>query len=124
MNDFIPEELEPLQLEKLGIELSNEVMRLNKIVAGYENEFTIANKRYKLELAKAKVLNKDSKYTPTMVNAIAETSDSVVDAGDDLQQAEANMLIGKAELSGKEGQYQMIKKIIDLKIQELRVFKG
>lgn len=124
MNEFIPEGLEPIQLEKLGIELSNEIMRLNKIVAKYENEFSAANKKYKLELAKAKVIYRDTKYTPTMINSIAETCDIVVMFGNELQQVEANLLIGKAELSGKEGQYQMVKKIMDLKIQELRVFRG
>jgi hypothetical protein len=124
LNEFIPEGLEPIQLEQLGRELSNEVMRLGKLVAQYESEFTSLNKRYKLELAKAKVLYKDSKYAPTMINALAETCDSVVTATNELQQAEANLLIGKAVLSGREGQLQMIKKIIDLKVQEMRIFRG
>jgi len=123
LNEFIPEGLEPIQLEQLGRQLSNEVMSLGRLVAQYENEFNARSREYKLELAKSKILNKDSKYTPTMINAIAETCDSVINAGYDLQQAGANLLIGRAELSGREGQLQLVKKSIDLKIQETRVFK-
>ena len=124
MNEFIPESLEPIQLEQLGRQLSNEVTRLGKIVAGYEVEVTAKTKAYKLELAKAKILNKDSKYNATIINAIAEVSDDVVMASNYLTQAEANLIIGRAELDGVDKQYMMVKKIIDLKIQELRVFRG
>ena len=124
MNEFIPESLEPIQLEQLGRQLSNEVTRLGKIVAGYEVEVTTKTKAYKLELAKAKILQRDSKYSPTMINAMAETSEGVVMAGNYLQQAEANLIVGKAELEGRDKQYMMVKKIMDLKIQELRTFRG
>lgn len=122
MNEFIPESLEPIQLEQLGRELANEVARLGKIVAGYEVEVTAKSKVYKLELAKAKILQRDSKYSATVINAMAETSEGVVMAGNYLQQAEANLIVGKAELEGRDKQYMMLKKIIDLKIQEIRVF--
>lgn len=124
MNEFILSELEPVQLDKLGRELANEVARLGKIVAGYEVEVTAKTKAYKLELAMAKILNKDSKYSPTMINALAEVSEGVVSAGNYLQQAECNLIIGKAEYESRDKQYTMIKKLIDLKVSELRVFKG
>ncbi|WP_312560878.1 hypothetical protein [Anaerospora sp.] len=53
MNEFIPEGLEPVQLDKLGRELSNEVARLSKVVAQYESEVTGANRKYKQALARA-----------------------------------------------------------------------
>ncbi len=59
-----------------------------------------------------------------MINAMAEIDETVVAADDAVQLAEAKLLIGKAELDGRDKQYQMIKKIIDLKVQELRVFRG
>lgn len=124
MNEFIPEGLEIPDLDQLGRQLSNEVSRLVKVVANYESDVSARTKEYKIELAKAKVLMKDTKYTPTMINAIAETSPSVMSAGDKVQEAEAVLLIGKAELEGRDKQYQMVKKIIDLKVQELRVFRG
>lgn len=124
MNEFIPEGLEIPQLDQLGRQLANEVARLSKVVANYEAEVSNKAKAYKLELAKAKVLLKDSKYSPTMVNAMAETTPTVMVAADNLQQAEAILLIGKADLEGRDKQYQMIKKIIELRVQELRVFRG
>jgi hypothetical protein len=122
--EFIPEELEAPQLDLLGRQLSNEVARLGKLVAQYESDYTAKTKAYKLELAKAKILYKDAKYNATMINAMAETSEAVQKAANELQQAEAILIIGKAELDGRESQYQMVKKIIDLKIQELRTFRG
>ena len=123
MNEFIPQDLEPVQLDKLGRELANEVARLGKIVAGYEVEVTAKTKAYKLEMAKAKILLKDSKYSATIINALADSEPDVVKASNYLQLAEANLIIGKAELSGREAQYQVIKKIMDLKIQELRALR-
>jgi hypothetical protein len=122
--EFIPEELEAPQLDLLGRQLSKEVARLGKLVAQYESDYTAKTKAYKLELAKAKILYKDAKYNATMINAMAETSEAVQKAANELQQAEAILIIGKAELDGRESQYQMVKKIIDLKIQELRTFRG
>lgn len=124
LGEFISEEMTPQQLNQLGTQLANEVSRLGKIVATYESDFTIKTKKYKLELAKAKILYKDSKMPPTMINAIAETCESVITASNELQCAESLLLIGKAELEGRDKQYTMVKKIIDLKVQELRTFRG
>lgn len=120
MNELIPSDLEPAQLYKLGTELANEVAALGKIVAGYEVEVASKTKSYKLQLAMAKILNKDSRYSPTMINAIAEVSEGVVSASKYLQQAEANLIVGKAELEGRDKQYMMVKKIMDLEIQTMR----
>jgi hypothetical protein len=124
LGEYIIEELTPSQLSQLGAKLASEVNKLGKVVAGYESDFAIKTKIYKLELAKAKVLYKDARMQPTMINAIAETTESVIVAGNDLQCAEALLLMGKAELDGQDKQYTMVKKIIDLKVQELRTFKG
>ena len=124
LSEFISEELELTQLHQLGRQLANEVARLGKVVAVYECDFAISSKKYKLEVAKAKVLYKDSRMSPTMINAIAETSQCAVEASNELQCVEALLLIGKAELEGRDKQYTMVKKLIDLKVQELRVFRG
>ena len=124
MNEFIPQELEPVQLDKLGRELANEVARLGKIVAGYEVEVTSKTKAYKIEMAKAKILLKDSKYSATIINALSESEPDVVSASNYLQQAEANLIIGKAEYEARDKQYTMVKKLIDLKVQEMRTFRG
>lgn len=122
--EFIPDGLEIPNLDQLGRQLANEVTRIGKKVAEYEVDVASKTKAHKLAMAAAKVLFKDSKYTPTMINAMAESSDDVKTAADALQQAEALLLIGKAECEGRDKQYQMVKKIIELKVQELRVFRG
>lgn len=124
MNEFIPQDLEPVQIDKLGRELANEVARLGKVVAGYESDYTAKLKLHKLELAKAKILHKDSKYSPTMINALSEVSTDVVQASNYLQLAEATLIIGKAEHEARDKQYTMVKKLIDLKVQEMRTFRG
>ena len=124
LSEFIPEGLEIPQLDQLGRQLSNEVERLSNVVGKYEADFADKTKKHKLEIAKAKVLMKDSKYSPTMINALAETTPEVISASNYLQQAEANLIVGKAELEGRDKQYQMVKKVIELRVQELRVFRG
>lgn len=123
MNEFIPQDLEPIQLDKLGRELANEVARLGKVVAGYENVVTDKTKKYKLFLGMAKVTHKDSKYPPTIINALAETSELVVKISNELQLAESILVIGKAEYEGRDKQYTMVKKLIDLKVQEIRMIR-
>lgn len=124
MNELIPDNLEPAQLYKLGTDLANEVAVLGKVVAGYESEYTAKTKAYKLELAKAKIIHMDSKYSATIINSLAEVSADVVVAGNYLMQAECNLIVGKAELQGREQQLMMVKKVMDLKVQELRTFRG
>ena len=124
MNKQIPDDLSPSELYTLGTELANEVSTLGRTVAGYEVEVTSKSKAYKLALAYAKILLKDTRYTPTMINALSETNAEVITASNLLMQSEANLIVGKAELAGREAQLQMVKKIMDLKTMELRVFRG
>lgn len=121
--EFIPEELEAPQLHQLGCRLSNEVARLSKIVGGYEIGFKSAEKAYKKALAKAIVLHKDIKGA-AVIKAMAEGEKEVEEHAVLLEQAEVLLIMGKAELEGRDKQYQGIKKLIDLKVQELRTFRG
>jgi hypothetical protein len=41
-----------------------------------------------------------------------------------LEKAGTLLIMGKAELEGRDKQYQGIKQLIDLKVQELRTSKG
>jgi hypothetical protein len=124
MTELIPDNLEPTQIYKLGTDLANEVSTLGRVVAGYEVEVASKAKAYKLQLAMAKILSKDSKYSATIINAIADTLPEVITASNLLMQAECNLIVGKAELAGREQQLMMVKKVMDLKITELRVFRG
>lgn len=121
--EFIQEDFEVPQLQQLGCKLSNEVARLTKIVGGYEIGFKIAERAYKKALGKAIVMHKDMKVA-TIIKAMAEGEPYVDDLAILMEQAEVLLIMGKAELEGRDKQYQGIKKLIDLKVQELRTFRG
>ena len=121
--EFIPEEMEVAQLYQLGCRLSNEVARLAKIVGGYEIGFKSAERAYKKAMGKAIVMHKEVR-TATIIKALAEGEPYVDDLAILLEQTEVLLIMGKAELDGRDKQYQGIKKLIDLKVQELRAFRG
>ncbi|SFM09359.1 hypothetical protein [Pelosinus propionicus] len=121
--EYISEELEAPQLHQLGCKLSNEVARLTKIVGGYEIGFKSAERNYKRSLAKAMVMHKDYKVA-TIVKAMADNEPYIIDQAALLEKAEVLLIMGKAELEGRDKQYQAVKKLIDLKVQELRTFRG
>lgn len=121
--EFIAEEMEANQLYQLGCKLSNEVARLAKIVGGYEIGFKSAERAYKRAVGKAVVMHRDVRVA-TIVKAMAEGEPYVQELATILEQAEALLIMGKAELEGRDKQYQGVKKLIDLKVQELRTFRG
>lgn len=122
--EYISEDLEAPQLFfNLSCKLSNEVARLSKVVGGYEVGFKLVERNYKKALAKAMVMHKNFKVA-TIVKAMAENELYVIEQASLLEQAEVLLIMGKAELDGRDKQYQAIKKLIDLKVQELRTFKG
>lgn len=121
--EFISEDLEPSQLFQLSCKLSNEVARLSKIVGGYEVAFKTAQRNYKNQLSEEIVLHREVK-TATVLKAIAESEPYVKELAVILDQSEVLLIMAKAELDGRDKQYQGIKKLIDLKVQELRTFRG
>ena len=121
--EFISEDLEPSQLFQLSCKLSNEVARLSKIVGGYEVAFKAAQRNYKNTLSKEIVLHREIR-TATVLKAIAEDQPHVKELAIILDQAEVLLIMAKAELEGRDKQYQGVKKLIDLKVQELRTFRG
>jgi hypothetical protein len=115
--------LNPAQLDELLTELADEVMRLSKIVAEYEIAAKLSTGEYKKTQAKAAVLLKGS-GTPSIVKLMIEGQDDVIHALDVLNGDEALYIMGKAEMEGRTAQYQAVKKLIDLKIEEIRAFKA
>lgn len=121
--EYIPEDISPGELDRLTTRLANEVARLGKIVAKYELDVKAKEKAYKKEQGKAAVLHKND-GPPSLVKLIIEQNKDVVSMSDALQEAEALLIMAKAELDGRDKQYQAAKKLVDLKVQELRVFRG
>lgn len=121
--DYVPEEATPGSLIGLVSMLADEVAKARSITARYEAELAEKKKTYKRELNIAKVLHRDNK-TPTIINALAETTPAVMVAEDELTIAEANLRLSEGRYDGVLAQYQSIKKAIDLKLEELRTFRG
>jgi hypothetical protein len=121
--EYIAEDLEAPQLFNLGCKLSNEVARLSKVVGGYEIGFKAAERSYKKALAKGMVMHLGFKAA-TIIKAMAENEPYVIEQANLLEKAEVLLIMGKAELEGRDKQYQGVKKLIDLKVQELRTFRG
>lgn len=115
--------LNPAQLDELLSELADEVMRLSKVTAGYEVATKLSAGEYKKAQAKAAVLLKGY-GTPSIVKLMIEGQEEVIRALDVLNGDEALYVMGKAELEGRTAQYQAVKKLIDLKIEEIRAFKA
>ena len=121
--EFIPDDLSPGELDRLTTALANEVAKLSRAVGTAHVDMKLKDGGYKKALAAAVVLNKDM-GTPTIVKCIAEQEHTVLAAAGICQQAEALYLMLKAELDGREAQYQAAKKLVDLKVQEIRSFRG
>jgi len=117
------ETLPSAQLDKLCMQLSERIQQLCNVVAGYEVDVSAKTKAYKRSQAKAAVMV-DKNIPPSLAKMVIEADPSVMDAADELEQAEATLIIGKAELAGIEAKYQGVKKIIDLKVCEIRNLRG
>ncbi len=115
--------LNPAQLDELLSALTDEVMRLSKVIAEYEVRAKLSAGEYKKAQAKAAVLLKDC-GTPSVVKLMIEGQENVIRAMDVLNGDEALYVMGKAELEGRTAQYQAVKKLVDLKVEEIRAFKA
>lgn len=115
--------LGPAQLHELLVDLSDEVMKLAKDVAAKEVAVRISTGKYKAAQARASFLLKGT-ASPSVVKLIVEGNEEVATARDVLIGDEAMHTMAKAELEGRTAQYQGIKKLIDLKVEEIRAFKA
>jgi len=117
------ETLPPAQLDKLCMQLSERIQQLCNVVAGYEVDVSAKTKAYKRAQAKAAVMV-DKNIPPSLAKMAIENDSEVIAAADALEQAQSLLIMGKAELAGVEAKYQGVKKIIDLKVSEIRSFRG
>ena len=117
------ETLPPAQLDKLCMQLSDKIQELCNTVGGYEVDVNAKAKLYKRAQAKAAVLI-DKKIPPSLAKMAIENDTEVITAADALEQAQSLLIMGKAELAGVEAKYQGVKKIIDLKVSEIRSFRA
>ncbi len=119
----IASDLNPAQLHDLLMALSDEVMKLSRDVAAKEVAAKMSAGKYKMAQAKVAFLLKGT-ASPSVVKLIVEGNEEVAAARDVLIGDEALYTMAKAELEGRTAQYQGIKKLIDLKVEEIRAFKA
>lgn len=121
--DYVPEEATPGQLIALVNMLADEVNKWRTLTSRYEAELAEKKAAYKIELAKAKVLFQGH-GTATIINALAETSEYALRANEAMTKAESNYLIANGRYDGVLAQYQAVKQSLNLKVEELRTFRG
>lgn len=116
-------EITPFELSEMVQAVSADLADKTRIVAGYEVKHKAAVLATKRAVASAVVLLKDD-ARPSMVKLMIENHPLVIEATDKEAESEALLLMGKAELDGLTAQFQGLKKCLELKIEELRCFKG
>lgn len=115
----IPENPTPQELQHLLAVCSNQIATLADQVATYKQDAAIKLTKYKRELAKA-IVRYSGSGTASYVKAKAETDNLVATALDELDAAESLYTLAKAELDGYEAVFIALRKISELRRQELR----
>lgn len=102
------------QIGQLLATCSNNLANVGMKVAEYKADIAIKETAYKRALARAKVMYQDKKPS-AMINAYAETESSVIEAQDELIQANSLFIIASGELDGWDAQFVALRKIVEIK---------
>lgn len=115
----VPDNPTPQQLQHLLAICSNQIATLSDQVATYKQDAAIKMTNYKRELARA-IVRYSGSGTASFIKAKAETDSLVVSALDDVDIAEAVYGIAKAELDGYDAQFIALRKIAEIRKQEIK----
>lgn len=113
----------PSELSQECVALSEEIQDRTRTVADYEIAFRAAQIELKRAIAKYTVRQKGV-ATPSVLKIMADSDGLVIDAQDKEQAVFAIMTVGKAEIDGMTARFQALKKALDLKIEEIKAFRG
>ena len=113
----------PSELSSYCVKLAEEIEARSLTIAGYEIAFRQAQIETKRAIAKYTVRQKGV-ATPSVLKIMADSDGLVIEAQDAEQKAFAVLTTGKAELDGLTARFQAAKKALDMKIEELKAFKG
>ena len=115
MSEFnIPSNPTLAQIQQSLITCSNNLAKVGKQVSEYKADVALKETAYKRALARAKVMYQDKKPS-AMINAYAETESSVIEAQDELVQANSLFIIASGELDGWDAQFVALRKIVEIK---------
>ena len=118
MSDNLPGELSR-QCQALAAEISDRT----RTVADYEIAYRQTQIELKRAVAKFTVRQKGV-ATPSVLKIMADSDGAVIEAQDKEQLAFAVLTIGKAEIDGMTATFQAMKQAVNLKIEEIRAFRG
>lgn len=113
----------PSEISSECVALSEEIQDRTRTVADYEITFRAAQTETKRAIAKFTVRQKGV-ATPSVLKIMADSDGLVIEAQDKEQTAFATLTIGKAEIDGMTARFQALKKALDLKIEEIKAFRG
>ena len=116
-------DISPSELSQQCVDLSEEIQDKTRIVAEYEIAFRAAQTETKRAIAKFTVRQKGV-ATPSVLKIMADSDGLVIEAQDKEQAAFATLTIGKAETDGMTARFQALEKALDLKIEEIKAFRG
>ena len=116
-------DISPSELSEQCVALSEEIQDRTRTVADYEIAFRAAQTETKRAIAKFTVRQKGV-ATPSVLKIMADSDGAVIEAQDREQKAFATLTIGKAKIEGMTARFQALKKALDLKIEEIKAFKG
>lgn len=116
-------DISPSELSQQCVELSEEIQDKTRIVAEYEIAFRAGQTETKRAIAVATVRMKGT-GTPSIIKVMADADGAVIAAQDKEQEKFALLTLGKAELEGMVARFQALKKALDLKIEEIKAFRG
>ena len=118
MSDQLPGELSR-QCQALAAEISDRT----RTVADYEIAYRQSQIELKRAIAKYTVRQKGV-ATPSVLKIMADSDGAVIEAQDKEQTAFAILTVGKAEVEGMTARFQAAKHALNLKIEEIRAFRG
>ena len=113
----------PGELSRQCVALANEISERTRTVAEYEIAYRQAQIETKWAIAKY-IVRQKGVATPSVLKIMANLDGAVIDAQDAEQKAFAILTLGKAELDGMTARFQASKKALDMKIEEVRNFRG
>ena len=103
--------------------LADEISARTRTVAEYEIAYRQKQIELKRAVAKYTVRQKGV-ATPSVLKIMADSDGAVIEAQDKEQEAFALLTLGRAEVDGMTARFQASKQALNMKIEEIRAFRG
>ncbi len=119
-NEFqIPNDPTMQELNQSLIICANNKARLGKLISEYKTNVAYKTTALKRTTAKATVKHSNAKNS-SLIKALAENDEDVIKAQDELDAVSAIYTVAMAEYDGYEAQFVALRKIANMKVEEMR----